>query len=149
MSDQEREPGYSAGWCIHYRYNRDKKPGDQNTCKAGVDFDRFREVKFDHRPCFLDAKTGARKPGAVFCEKLRCPTPDEISANDVWVEVRMNLPGKVMTGIRPWRAAHKGRSAREIVECPACAGKLHLSISAYNGHVHGHCETDGCVSWME
>jgi hypothetical protein len=28
-------------------------------------------------------------------------------------------------------------------------GWLHLSQSAYNGHVHGKCETDDCVSWME
>lgn len=39
--------------------------------------------------------------------------------------------------------------APEVVECPACKGRLHLSIAAYNGHVHGKCETDGCVAWME
>lgn len=37
----------------------------------------------------------------------------------------------------------------EVIECPACGGRLHLAQSAYNGHVHGHCETKGCVSWME
>lgn len=31
----------------------------------------------------------------------------------------------------------------------ACGGKLHLSQSSYNGHVHGKCETPDCVSWME
>lgn len=28
-------------------------------------------------------------------------------------------------------------------------GRLHLSQSSYNGHVHGRCETDDCVRWME
>ena len=55
----------------------------------------------------------------------------------------------VQVGIADWRKAHKGKSASEVVECPACNGKLHLSISSYNGHVHGKCETAGCVSWME
>lgn len=71
------------------------------------------------------------------------PAPD-----DEW-EDYLKLISKVRTGIKPWRDAHKGKSAREVVECPACSGKLHLSISSYNGHVHGHCETEGCVSWVE
>jgi len=37
----------------------------------------------------------------------------------------------------------------EIVECPACKGKLHLSQASCNGHVHGECETEGCARWME
>jgi len=49
-----------------------------------------------------------------------------------------------------WRVKGKPATNRsEVVECPACKGRLHLSQAAYNGHVHGKCETDGCVSWME
>lgn len=34
--------------------------------------------------------------------------------------------------------------------CPVCkTGKLQYSRSSYNGHVHGKCETPGCVAWME
>lgn len=55
----------------------------------------------------------------------------------------------VLKGIAPWRAKWRGKSHREVVECPACKGRLHLSINAYNSHVHGRCETDGCVEWME
>lgn len=120
-----------------------------DTCEAGVDYSTMDGVKFDQRPCFLDDKTGESKPSALPCEHLRRPTPEEIAAHQGWVAARMDQLGVVMKGIRPWRDAHKGRSATEIVECPACHGRLHLSISAYNGHVHGRCETAGCVQWME
>lgn len=148
MSKRADDPGYAPGWCIHYRYNRDPKPGE-NTCEAGVDLDKFHGTKFGTRPCFLDSKTGESKPDAAPCEKLRRPTPEEIAEHEKWAERRMGKMGLVMKGILPWRQAHKGQSAQEIVECPACKGKLHLSIAAYNGHIHGRCETINCVSWME
>lgn len=150
MSKRPGDPGYAAGWCIHYRYNhdRDLQGGKPDTCEAGVDYKTFEGTKFPVRPCFLD-KQGQSKPDALPCEHLRRPTPEEIAAHEKWLEFRMDKLGTVMRGIKPWRDAHKGRSAQEIVECPACKGRLHLSIAAYNGHVHGRCETDGCASWME
>lgn len=49
-----------------------------------------------------------------------------------------------------WRVKPKPlKDRREVVKCPVCKGKLHLSQSSYNGHVHGKCETKGCLSWME
>ena len=141
--------GYRAGWCIHYRHNRDLKPGEPDTCKAGVDLDQLKGTKLEVRPCFLDGKTGESKPNAMACEKLRRPTSDEIAMNEVYEEKQMAKFFAVREAVLPWRKAHKGKSASEVVECPACSGRLHLSISAYNGHVHGHCETVDCVSWME
>lgn len=148
MSKRKGDPGYAPNWCIHYRYNRDLKPNQPDTCEAGVDYEAWRVTPFAKRPCFLDDK-GNSKPDAVKCPNLRRPTPEEIAAHKQWVENRMNLLGIVMAGIDPWRRQHKGKSVSEVVECPACKGKLHLSISAYNSHVHGECETEGCVSWME
>jgi hypothetical protein len=55
----------------------------------------------------------------------------------------------VLNGIAPWRKMHRKEDFGEVVECPACKGKLHLRIYKYNGHVHGRCETEGCVAWME
>jgi hypothetical protein len=148
VSKRPGDPGYAAGWCIHYRYNRDVKPGQPNTCEAGVDYAAWDGIKHAGRPCFLDEQ-GQSKEGAAVCPKLRRPTPEEIALHEQWLNERMNVMGTVMVGIASWRAKHKGQSAAEIVECPACKGRLHLSIAAYNGHVHGHCETDGCVSWAE
>lgn len=54
----------------------------------------------------------------------------------------------VVEGWRSWSKKNRVGKA-EVIECPACKGRLHLSQSSYNGHVHGKCETEGCVSWME
>lgn len=36
-----------------------------------------------------------------------------------------------------------------VIECPKCNGHLHYSISSYNGHIHGQCETKDCLCWMQ
>lgn len=149
MSKRPGDPGYAAGWCIHYRYNRDVKKDQPDTCEAGVDYKRWRGVTHASQPCFLDDKTGESKPNALPCEHLRRPTAEEIALHEEWRKARMNRMAVVMTAITPWRKAHKGKSAHEVVECPICKGRLHLSIAAYNGHIHGRCETADCVSWME
>lgn len=148
MSKRPGDPGYAAGWCIHYRSNRNLKPGQPNTCEAGVDYKAWHGTGHTRWPCFLDDQ-GQSNPEAAHCPHLRRPTPEEIAAHEKWIEEQITKLGTVMTGIADWRRRHKGRSHSEIVECPACKGRLHLSIAAYNGHVHGHCESDDCVSWME
>lgn len=148
MSKRPGDPGYAGGWCIHYRPSKIGAVNGHDDCEAGVLHSTFDGVPFAKRPCFLEQKTGASKPDAITCEHLRRPTREEIAAHEGWVKTRFDQFGTVMSGIRPWRDAHKGQPAAEVVECPACKGRLHLSI-ARNGHVHGRCETAGCVSWME
>lgn len=66
------------------------------------------------------------------------------------VEAMMERMSIVMPVVDKWRTHPKpSRDRREVIECPKCKGKLHLSQASYNGHVHAHCETKGCVSWME
>lgn len=148
MSKLEGDPGYRGGWCIHYRGISDGKGGTVTTCEKGVEYSTFRPGGFHRQPCFL-TKTGESKPDVQPCEHLRRPTPDEIAAHEQWSEQRMQKMFSVLKAIKPWRDKHKGRSHAETIECPACKGNLHLSISSYNGHVHGRCKTEGCVSWME
>lgn len=147
-------PGQRAGWCIHYRHGPRVRSEDMR-CAAGVRYVDFNGgvtagmFRPGHMPCFLDEKTGRPEPTAVHCERLRLPTPEEIAEHEAWSKGRFDNLGIVMKGIKPWREKWKGKSHREVVECPACKGRLHLSISAYNGHVHGKCETDDCANWME
>jgi hypothetical protein len=60
---------------------------------------------------------------------------------------------KILTALKvagEWRVKPKPPEDRhDVVVCPICKGMLHLSQSSYNGHVHGRCKTEGCVSWME
>ncbi len=44
---------------------------------------------------------------------------------------------------------HGKSNARGTIECPICKGKLHYTVASLNGHVHGKCETENCLSWME
>ena len=32
-------------------------------------------------------------------------------------------------------------------KCPKCGGILIMHKSDYNGHIHGNCKTDKCLSW--
>lgn len=38
-------------------------------------------------------------------------------------------------------------NAREIIECPACGGKLAMIKNSFNGHIWGECETKDCLAW--
>ena len=146
MSKRKGDSGYADGWCIHYRGT----VHGVESCEAGIHYKtafRDRGVNFQNQPCFL--VKGESKPDAAHCEHLRRPTKEEIALHEQWFEKHMNMQRTVMTGIHPWREKHKGKSHAEVVECPSCKGRLHLSIAAYNGHVHGKCETEDCVSWME
>ena len=33
------------------------------------------------------------------------------------------------------------------IKCPKCAGILHVGVSRINGHTHGQCNTEGCLSF--
>jgi hypothetical protein len=154
VSKRPGDPGYAAGWCVHYRspVGGAGRP-DHDTCEAGVAYDTFKtgdfKTRFAQQPCFLTEK-GKSRPGALPCPNLRRPTPEEIAAHEAWVNQRLNMMRIVMPAILPWRKQHKGRNHAETIDCPACkTGKLALSIAASNGHVHGQCSTPGCVSWME
>lgn len=121
--------------------------GIQNKCcDAGVDYDTLRSS--DRRiPC-LPPHRNEERP-AAHCEKFRPSTPEEIAKRDAEIAeaiARMELTLPLISKIKQ---EHAGTSWEGTVECPVCAGKLRISHAAYNGHVHGRCETDGCLAWME
>lgn len=44
----------------------------------------------------------------------------------------------------------KGHGGSGTIPCPHCkTGALHFSVASVNGHVHGQCETEGCLRWAE
>ena len=36
-----------------------------------------------------------------------------------------------------------------ILPCPTCAGRLVWARDSLNGHLHGRCESTGCLRWMQ
>lgn len=153
------------GKCVYFN-------GSQNgTCDAGVNYHQAfgPEAGTSCRaPCIQEFKTHVRdssgkmvpvwKPWprnghkVMDCPKFRLPTKEEIAASDAERQALMDRMRKVMEVVKPWRAgwSKSNRVGKaEVIKCPACAGRLHLSQAASNGHVWGKCETEGCVSWME
>lgn len=149
------------GTCVHFN-------GIQNkACSRGVNYDvNWPDGK---KPCIQwipkSARGGTylrageepveRKPWPGAAEAKPCPfrqepTDAEVQEYRVTSDAHMK---KAMAAIRvasAWRVKPKPAADRaEVVACPVCNGRLHLSQSAYNGHVHGKCETPDCVSWME
>jgi hypothetical protein len=160
------------GTCIHFTGL--SFAGGTCKCKAGVDyrlaFDGDRPGIMLRAPCieFRTLPAHGRgtccKPGEPTIRKevdrhdevaMKCahrlePTTEQVEQDLIETEQSFK---KMLAGLQvanEWRVKPKpATNRREIVECPVCKGKLHLSQSAYNGHVHGRCETVGCVSWME
>lgn len=84
------------------------------------------------------------------CALRQEPTAEQVEQDRIEFEQAFQ---KTLLGLKlasAWRTRPKPeKNRREVVECPACRGKLHLTQSSYNGHCHGKCETEGCVSWLE
>jgi hypothetical protein len=139
-------------------------------CKAGVNYlDHFGRAPKDDPNSYLDGRY--HESSAIF--KRMCCTSGGERADDEqtalcpkWlrrtreqaierydgIESAMNRMRAIGPTVAKWRTwTKKNRVAKqEAIDCPTgCGGKLHLSQSSYNGHVHGQCTTNGCVSWME
>lgn len=149
------------GTCMHFN-------GVQNDmCKRGVSY----EVNWPAgpKPCIQLLHKSARggtylKPGeepaetkpfpgadkAKPCPLYQEPTSEEVQADREDSERSLARTFAAIKVAGAWRVKPKPVTDRyEVVECPVCKGRLHLSQSSYNGHVHGKCETEACVSWME
>lgn len=160
----------NRGTCIHFNGLFGEKP----TCGAGVEyakaFDNSRPGLMLRMPCieFRELPTHGRgtyvKAGeATIIQpvdrrgELAIPCPHRVEPTDEQIQQAREQSdaalAKHLAAIRvasAWRVKPKPQADRaEVVECPVCNGRLHLSQSACNGHVHGKCETPQCVEWME
>ena len=129
-------------------------------CEAGVKLadvtPRHGEQGWGLRvPCVRELRKGstlkmdAAEQGT--CDKYAEPTAEELAEYEAAMEAAMQRQILVGHVVRQVKQEHKGTNWRGVVDCPACGGKetLHMTHAACNGHVHGRCETAGCVSWME
>lgn len=158
----------NKGTCIHFN-------GIQNDCcRAGVHyratFDDSRPGLMLRAPCIEFHERPAHGRGtyvkageasvltpydrcgekAVACPHRREPTDDEILENRRMWDLQIKKTTAAIKVASEWRVKPKPAENRTgVVECPICKGRLHLSQSSYNGHVHGKCETQDCVAWME
>lgn len=147
----------SPGSCKHFN------GAQHDLCARGVAYAQFHPGI----PCIRFTEKSARggtylKAGEVAAERkpwkyegkpcpfYEAPTDAEVQADREESDRAMERTFAAIKVASAWRVRPKPAQNRaEVVECPVCKGRLHLSQSAYNGHVHGKCETAGCVAWME
>ena len=137
------------GKCVHFNglpFRIDEDYG--KCCDAGVNYRALVGGSdfgwMARTPC---TKTTLSKD-VVLCDKYRDPTPEEIKEDQRIHKAALERMRTIMPVVAEWRKKPP-RGKQEIIECPACKGRLHLSQAASNGHVWGKCETPGCASWME
>lgn len=89
------------------------------------------------------------------CDKFELPTKAEIEAEEKAWQEHFSKMEKTFPLIRRIKAEHN-ESWIGVEKCPACGGRLHLRLNVFDGiqglnqkHLHGKCETDGCLRWME
>jgi hypothetical protein len=84
----------------------------------------------------------------IKCDKFEDPTDEEIAAEEAeWEKVieRLTISGPF---IQEMKQKHP-EGGQGVDPCPVCQNNLHWSIASCNGHMHGRCETGGCLNWME
>ena len=99
-------------------------------------------------PCWVNSLSDKPQP-KVTCEKFCLPSAQEINDWERYVQEHIKRQMKANPLIVAFKKEYKGRSGSVVKTCPVCGGNLHMSIARYNGHVHGKCETDKCLWWME
>lgn len=149
MKDRDETIAWHRQYCRHYTTGR----GVDVSCAAGVDMGKLTRVSptgegWRSAPCIHGDKCSNV---LELCPKWEQQTLEYAQAKADDYEDSMRRYALVMPEVAKWRTWSKKNKVgkAEVIECPACKGKLHLSQAAYNGHVWGSCETLGCVEWME
>lgn len=142
MKDLEQTIKWTQQYCQHY--DGRSFTSKDGCCHAGVNY----EQAFNNRiPCHQGNERTTAEQLAI-CPKWQQKTREQgiERFNQIQKSMeRMRIAGPV---ILAWRNKPP-RGKQEIIDCPVCEGRLHLSQSSHNGHVHGRCETAGCLNWME
>lgn len=157
MSTREELILREMNYCQHYSPRGGMSSVDQ-WCKAGVSLlslkqslQRQRSLhqeskdKFFLRPCIGGKQISN---ASLICKEWIPRTREMGEARADELEVFLKHQEATGLLIMSWRDS-LGCDKQEAVECPVCKGRLHLSQSGHNGHVHATCETENCVSWVE
>lgn len=139
---------FDMNYCQHYK----PQPGSlkQDYCALGHGAsERMKAGREAGEPKMTPCIGGhTAKDVLALCPHWIRRTRDHAENRADEMEAAMERMAIVMPVVNDWRKKPPF-GKQEVIECPKCKGRLHLSQSSYNGHVHGQCETEGCVSWME
>lgn len=142
----EVPPRAKRGCCVHYEAWW--PPSLTKACRAGVVYAKLTGTEPGEGarlPCI--PLSAHRLQAPVICNSRQEPTEEQIDAWRAYVEGSF---GRIKGALAAVEAAHvrTGRWAGTI-RCPTCGNDLRWSKARSNGHVHGRCETTGCVAWAQ
>ena len=146
MKTREETITFGMNYCQHYKNGK----GADMVCTAGMNLKTMQRVatgamRIKWGPC-VEGHT-LENPHQ-YCPHWIRRTREQGEKHADKVEKSIRMMTVVMPVVDKWRKKLPLGKV-EVIECPECKGRLHLSQAAYNGHVHGKCETPNCVSWME
>lgn len=146
MKTREERIAWEMNYCQHYGRGK----GADMICKAGMDRDKVQVVPVGPK----QIKLGPCIEGHTLADpKSHCPkwirrTREMGEARADSIERSIAIMEKGIPTIDAWRRKLPiGKS--ETIVCPVCAGRLHLSQAASNGHIHARCSTKDCFNFME
>lgn len=144
---RDKTIAFEMNYCQHYT----RGSGANMVCAAGIDLKSVQIVPTGEK----GIKWGPCIEGHTLTDpKAHCPhwirrTREMGEKRADALQRSLDMMTLVMPVVSKWRSKPPFKSQRDVIECPVCKGRLHLSQSSYNGHVHGKCETAGCAAWME
>src|SRR5690348_16372107 len=138
MKSRESTIAFEMNYCQHYK----RGDGADMVCSAGVDLKTMQKVATGKKgikwgPC-IEGHT-LENPHS-HCPHWIRRTREMGEKRADGVEKSMKMMTVVMPVVNEWRRK-KPIGKQEVIECPQCKCRLHLSQSSYNGHVHAKCET--------
>jgi hypothetical protein len=133
MKDREETIAHEMKYCQHYGHGQ----GVEMVCKAGMNLKQVQKVVagsggITWGPC-IDGHT---LPNVTeHCQHWIQRTREMGEKRADAIERSIQMMTTVLPVVQVWREKPPcGKSG--TIECPICKGQLHLSQSAYNGHVH-------------
>jgi hypothetical protein len=151
MKTRQDHINFDRNYCAHYAPKPGNFKADYCALNLGASeaMDRARKSNEPNIcPCI-----GGHKASDVLalCPKWERRSLEHAEKRADSIEKHFKEMELVMPVVNKWRTwSNNNRvSKQEVIKCPACKGKLHLSQSSYNGHVRGVCETEDCVNWIE
>jgi hypothetical protein len=146
------------GRCVHFTGLMGAGMEVHPACAAGVRYDivtiKHEPMPYERRgvnyttsssmPCL----SGSHNLAGATCDKRHTMTREEAEADERKMSEFIEQMGTARKAILANIKA-TGKNGGSI-PCPSCkSGTLGYSRASSNGHVHAHCSTAGCLSWME
>lgn len=149
MKDRQQTIAFHRNYCVHY-----DPQGSKCGCKAGMDRDKIARAETPSADGTRLVKWGPCIGGhtlpdpLLYCPKWERRSLEEGEKYADDIEALMKRMTVVDPVIAAWRRKPPIGKA-EVIECPACKGRLHLRQAASNGHVRAQCKTADCVNFIE